>query len=210
MSRTRETRGMKRTLTVILAALLVAGCTAAGAQTPTVLQRVKLLEAKVVTLEADLATAKLRAKTAQATAERAEARYAELVDHDHELEGHPYHGLAHHDFPLSLNARQIQTVNEDDSLLLEWHTGRGSAGKTVTLTLPDIEGVTFDPPAITKGPYGRELTKFRTTATFDDVSAETIYKVVPTVSFLGIDFRMEGVVLVVQDVPDEAASEEQP
>ena len=153
----RETHGMKRTLTVILAVLLVAGCTAAGAQpltAPTLTelaQRIDKQDTKIAALEADVNTARVRAKTATAHAVRAEALYEQAAARVAVLEAGRYLDALHpHPLDIERTDGHVMRVTRADkaerTLTFELDEPLPDA---LTVALADIEGlVSFDVSAV--------------------------------------------------------------
>lgn len=151
---------MRRALATIAAALLLAGCTAVGAQplnTPTITQLVERIDkqdATIATLRTDLKTASVRAKTAKAHAARAEALHERAAARIAALEAetgklaHLGAFLMHDPNPIYI---ETQTPRFSDAAVFRWQVSVPSASG-VTITLPDIDGYRWDASTLTLAP----------------------------------------------------------
>lgn len=148
---------MQKLAPLVAAALLAAGCTAAGAQSltaPTLTQlaeRIDKQDTKIASLETDLATARadvktagVRAKTAKAHAVRAEALHERAAARIDTLEAQLAietwaHSALHddfHDFVHALEGREYRFT-------FDVHV---PATEALTITLPQIDGLTWSGP----------------------------------------------------------------
>lgn len=152
---------MKRTLAITLASLLVAGCTAVGAQpltTPTITQLVERIDkqdARIATLEADVNTARLRAKTAKAHAVRAEALYDKAAARIAVLEaGRALDAL--HPHPLDIVRVEgdiIRVTRRDPAVRTLAFELEAPLPERLTIALPPVAGLlSYDRASVTWAP----------------------------------------------------------
>lgn len=219
-----DARAMKRTLTTVLAALLLTGCAAAGAQIAdpriTELQnRVSALETKLdTTTEALEQTTRALvqaikrtdtnrddiAAAAQVTAALARDVAAVETDSRDLRRLIVAAGLPHSARPL--NQSLVNAATEGSSTTVRWVLNQHSHAP-VTVTLPDIEGLTFEPKVLTwqpvpyTGGVPREIPKTVTVTVADDDRAQGHRDVVivPLVRGWGTEFYGYGMVLHISD-----------
>lgn len=107
--------------------------------------------------------------------------------------------IAHANSPLQHDWHD--GLREGESAVLTW-VGKVVSAEPITITLPEIDGLTFDPQVLVIPPFARQNYPVQTTVTADRNDIDEpgrVHSIVPTITGWGVTLRSYGTIISIVD-----------